>query len=231
MIKEYLKSKEYAWADSTKKSEAARLKRIACFVEAGDPQKLWEAIEHLAPYSRVTAWTRAADYYEFLLTENIKTGSNIFNQWRNKNAKAFKNSYERKTPEVSYGDAKEKINSISCEKTRRKAHQLLKAGLRYRESFTVNSGKVKGKGSKTRTIFSETQKVDYPYSYSHFRKVLKKETGLKPHDLRKIRATDLARRGMKESDLCKVFGWESFATASSYIAPMNDDKIEALMKD
>jgi len=228
-VSDYLASKELSWTEATIKSETSRLNRIAPYVEAGDIEGLWREVELLGKYSRVTYWTRAAEYYDFLLVEGIKSGDNIFKQWRKRNARPFKHAYEKKQPTHSYGEAEQVIHTIQDQAVRKESFILLKTGMRISERHKVTSdGYVVGKGDKRRKVFGLEDMPNLQVKDHLLRSELKK-IGLKPHDLRKIRATDLARRGMKEADLCKVMGWASFNTASSYIAPMNDEKIEGMM--
>lgn len=226
-VTKFLDSKLNAWSDETLRSAKHKLKIFSYEVENKNPDKAWVKIEHLSPYSRVSYWHIACAYYDFIYPEE----KNIFKQWRALNAKVFRHTYTKRQPEISYQEAEQALATIQNTKVRAEAFKLLKTGLRISERYQITpDGFVKGKGGKVRKVYSLDVLPDKAVTSSDIRKALK-PLGLKPHDLRKIRATYLARCGMKESDLCKVFGWESFATASSYIAPMNDDKIEALMKD
>lgn len=225
-IQEYINSKSLAWSETSKTSELSRLTTIADYID-GNPEVLWKAIESKGAYTRTTIWTRVVSFYDFLLESEYVTGINPYRKWRNQNAKQFKNVYTKETPKISYNEAKQKILKIQDQETREKALQLLNAGLRWGESFTLQDGRVIGKGNKARKVFAE--EVKYGKSYSYFLKQLR-QVGLKPHTLRKIRATDLARKGLKEADLCAIFGWNSFQTASSYIAPLNDDELAKYFK-
>jgi integrase len=65
---------------------------------------------------------------------------------------------------------------------------------------------------------------------STFRYHLNK-VGLKPHTLRKLCASKLARQDkIKEQDLLKVFGWASMETASIYLQAKNNEELAALME-
>lgn len=223
MIDKYLESKEFAWAETTKKNVRGYLKTLShLLTPESEPKELWEHLQKFSPYSRVTLWAYAADYYQWL------TGSSKFHQWRKENSRAFKNTYERKAPEISYEQAQEKISKIRDAEVRAKAFQLLKGGLRFSESCNVQSGHCVGKGSKPRKVF--VKEIPFTKSYSWFYKTLKAETGLTPHDLRKVRANDLCKKGARPEELCAIMGWENFSTAQSYIKA-NDERLKKLMED
>lgn len=225
MIKEYLDAHSLAWTDATKRSEESRLvKHFSAIVEG--PEALWSTTQTLKPYSRKTLFLRARSFFDWQVEQGLIT-ENPYKKWMKQNARLFKHVYTKATPSIDFKQAQEKISKIPCKETRRKATQLLEGGLRWRESFTIQDGQCLGKGEKPRTVFVDS--CEYRYSYSTFVRLLAR-VGLKPHDLRKVRATDLARRGMREADLCKVFGWSNFATASSYIAPISDNEIKEMLQ-
>lgn len=224
-VEAFLESKDKAWAFSTISSARHKLAKLADPVKKADPEAAWVAIETLSPYTRSSYWHIAVSYYEFLNPDK----PNVFKKWRSYNAKVFKNVYEKKQPTISYDSALQAISRISDKEVMEEAKVILETGIRISERFQITQdGYVKGKGGKLRKLFCSKMPNTQISNY-RIREALK-EVGLRPHDLRKVRATDLSRRGMKEADLCKVFGWNSFDTASSYIAPMNDDKIKEMMK-
>lgn len=218
MVEEYLNSKTNAWADTTIDNARACLRRYG---HCETPEQLWEEIKELAPYTRTFVYIRVSKYREYL------TNTTQFQTWRKENAKVFKNVYHKKTPRISYGEAEEKIAQISDEEVRRKAYQLLHGGLRIGESSTVVGGYCIGKGNRRRKVF--VKPVPFSRSEATFRRILKKETGLTPHMLRKIKATHVAREARPEQ-LCKLFGWSNFNTAMSYIDAGREDELERLMK-
>lgn len=220
-LEAYIDSKKYAWAPLTLKKESSRLRVLLPYID-GNPESLWEFLESYKPYTRVTAWTRAADYWKF------KTGQDVYHNWRKENARVFKNTYQRRAPAVSYSEAKELLSKISDPEVKQKAYQLLKGGLRYRESTTIQSGYIVGKGSKKRRVF--TEEVPFSKSYEYFWKRLKEETGLKPHDLRKIRIMDLCDKGARPEEICEIAGWSDYSTAQSYIK-VNNNRLAQLMED
>lgn len=219
-IQAYIESKKYAWAPTTLEKERSRLVALEPFI-TGDPEFLWKNLGGYKPYTRVTAWTRAADYWKF------KTGQDIYHNWRKENARVFKNTYQKTIPEIGYREAKEKISKIQDQEIQRKAYQLLKGGLRYRESLTIQSGHCTGKGGKQRKVF--VKEVEWGRSYDTLRRALRK-VGLKPHDLRKIRVMDLCRKGARPEEICAVTGWSNYNTAQSYIQA-DKQVIEKMMED
>jgi integrase len=219
-IQKYLDDKKLAWSPNTLKSEEHRLNAVAHLLD-GNARKLWDGIEHLGAYSRLTTWSRVCDFWEWAFSEKLVENQGDYRAFRKKNAKQFKNVYTPKTPDISYEEALARIETLRPE-VRAKAAQLLSGGLRYTESFTLSAGRVVGKGNKTRKAF--TKEATYTLSYRTLLRALQ-HVGLTPHMLRKICATRLAREGLREADLCKVFGWSSFKTAAVYLAPLQDEAI------
>ena len=229
MVEGYLQSKKYAWADSTFNSERRRLVPLTPFLD-GVPERLWEALRNKAPYTRVTSWTRVCDFWSWMIEEGHRPGPNPYVAFRKKNRRLFKNAYRRKLPEITYKEASERIQEISDLGVREKALELLTFGYRWSESFNKEEGGVIGKGNKWRPSFqeneisSEASNVSYTRLYKALRKI-----GLRPHDLRKLAATEFYRRGLSEVDLCHVMGWESFNTAKSYVAPKKHEELKEII--
>lgn len=231
LISQYLKDHEKSWSQSSLKSEASRLSSLAPALD-GNPETLWAHLEAkgLGKYTRVTYWTRASDFWAWLIRKGHKQGPNPYENWREEHGRLFKHTYQRRQPDVTYSEARARIETISDINVRQACQLLLDGGLRVSELRSVDSeGFVTGKGGKRRKLYSDIRLSSTP-SYSTVRRALHL-LGLKPHDLRKIRATDLRRRGLQDEDLCKVFGWEDFNTAKAYLAPLKDEEIEALMQD
>lgn len=226
LIELYLDSKTKAWAPSTQKSERSRLESLGEALFQG-PDELYKSLESKAPYTIKTSFIRASAFFDWAVKRGYLE-ANPYQTWMEENRRVFKNAYTAKLPQISYSEAKTRISTIPCKATRNKAMQLLHGGLRWSESFTIQNSECIGKGEKIRKVFVEP--MSYTYSYSHFCKHLKK-IGLKPHDLRKIRATQLARKLNSPTDLCKVFGWESFTTASKYLAPLKDEELMEAMNE
>ena len=228
LITKYLDSKTNAWAPTTLKSERYRLNAVAPHLD-GNPLSLWAAISDRGPYTRVTIWTRVTDFYQWCLDNGHRTGPNHYRTWKEDNARQFKHAYTPRFPEISFEEARARIQKIPQEGIRNKAMELLLGGLRYTESFTFREedSTVVGKGSKRRVAFiPKREGASFNRTYATFLRALRK-VGLTPHQLRKLAATEFARRGLREADLCKVMGWSSFATASKYIAPLKDEEIRS----
>lgn len=223
-VDQYIQTKKNAWAESTQRSERHRLLAIiqACPTFYYSPEDLWEAIQDRGAYTRCTMWTRAVTFAEFL-----GEGYKELKQWRLDNAKQFKNNYQRNTPEITYGEAKRRILSIPDTGIRSKCLQLLQGGLRYSESLTLSDGRVRGKGGKVRRVYAEPVQTEPGYNAVY--KALK-EIGMTPHMLRKIKATHVAKSGARPEQLCKLFGWNDFNTAQSYIDAGSEDELELIMR-
>lgn len=231
LITLYLDTKKLAWSKTTLLSEKARLKALlAADVLTGNAAHLWDHVsKNHKPYSRLTAFTRAASFWSWLISEGHKSGINPYDDFKQKNARLFKHVYQPKTPKIGFKEAATKINSIRNSRDRELALQILGSGERFFESIQ-ESPNVVGKGNKSRLTFRPNgSNKSYNRSYSSFRRSLQ-SVGLKPHDLRKLCATQLVRAGMKEADLMRVMGWSSILTAKAYLQPKTDDEIRELFK-
>jgi integrase len=227
LINRYIASREKAWAPSTLKSEASRLSTLASHID-GNPERLWTALNGMKPYARVTAWTRVGDFWRWASDRKLVPAGNPYSVWREENAQVFKGAYEPKLPSLTFEQAEEKVAQIANNEDRAQARQLLEGGLRFTESLKVVDGHVKGKGAKTRKVF--VRGVKFQRSYRSLLRSLK-SVGLTPHMLRKVCATTLARKGLKDAELCAVFGWSSFATAKNYIAPVEHEKLQSVFNE
>lgn len=226
MIDAYLESKTKAWSEATRKSERYRLNAVADVLN-GDPDRLWNRLEkELAPYSRVTTWTRVVDFWDWALSRGHVKGVNRYREWRKENALQFKNAYRPKLPRIDYNEALKRINQIGRMESRVKAMQLLRGGLRFTESFTVDEGEVTGKGGKRRKVY--VGPADLEVSYWTFLRDLK-EVGLTPHQLRKIMLSRAAQKGASVFELQELAGWSQPNTAMSYIKA-NDERIKRLVE-
>ncbi len=221
-VVEYLNDKKLAWSDSTLRSEENRLSAVAEVID-GNPQRLWDALEErgLKPYTRVTTWTRVSDFWQWRMDAGKEKGPNKYKAFRKRNAKQFKNTYVRKTPSITFEEAKSLIAQLPSEH-RGKAAELLTGGLRYTESFTLSDGQVTGKGGKVRSVYPEVTAPDYKASYQSFLRALKR-VGLKPHMLRKIFATAFVNQSENPFLLLEVMGWSSITTAQSYVSANKDE--------
>ena len=211
------------------RSERNRLASIEHLLN-GDPLALWNGIASQKPYSRVTTFTRATAFHQWCMEKGYAEKlENPYKQFRARNARHFKNAYKRKTIHITFEEAKRRIGEIKDQAAKEKALQLLGGGLRYAESFNVKDGKVVGKGDKERPLFGEVNATEFKKHYNSLRWHLSK-VGLRPHDLRKIFATTLVNAGINQYDLCKVMGWSSINTATSYIAPREEKALNNFVK-
>jgi hypothetical protein len=231
-INEYVESMGNAWAETTKRSELHRLNAVKDVLD-GDPERLWNKLEYMKPYSRLTTWTRVTQYWDWLMGER-KTNEtqNPYKLWRKKNARVFKNAYTRQKPEISFKEAEDRIKTIEDEDIRTLALQILHSGMRTAEVGSYKDGErdVVGKGGRRRRIYlhSSEGRVNDSVRYWQLRRALAK-VGLKPHDLRKIFLSRLVELGANEFELCEVAGWSSITTASSYIK-VSKNRLEELVK-
>jgi integrase len=229
LITDYIRSKELSWSSSTLRTEKYRLIGLLTHL-TGDPNLLWEELEHrgMNPYSRKTTFIRVCKFWDWAIGENRIDGPNPYRKWMTTNGRLFKHVYKKSLPVISFAEAKQRIESLKNEAIKKQALCLLENGLRVGEHDTYKDGEVVGKGNKPRKIFGEQQPEGW-ISYFKLYFALK-EIGLKPHDLRKIRATDLAQKGLSEADLCYIFGWESFETAGSYLGHKKDLTLEEIFR-
>lgn len=209
------------WSEAMRKSEVSRLRSVQPDVN-GDPKRLWKRLEGrgLAPYTRVTVWTRVCMFWDYLMKAGVvPAGVNPYREFRAKNARFFRNQYVRKVPNVTLAEARRRIDQIHDADIKAKATELLAAGLRWSESFTLKDGEVTGKGGHRRAVFLSGAGVGQGYegSYTRFWRALRK-VGLKPHDLRKVFAGAAADAGATPEELCALLGWKSYDTARSYLA-------------
>lgn len=225
LIKRFLDSKSYAWSEATRKNEEARLNKIASAL-TGNPEDLMTELADKASYTFVSIWNRAIEIWDLSDSQ-----SNPYRFFKQKNARLFKNYYQRREVALDFDTAKSRIETIECEETRAKALDLLYTGMRYSESQEEKDGYIVGKGGKLRKVFrpSHTQSVIYSKSRSTFFRELKK-LDLTAHMLRKLAATRLVNLGCKEQDLLKVMGWSSLDTARYYLQPKRDEELFGLME-
>ncbi len=229
-IEQYLEDMKLAWSASTLRSETYRLKAVSSYLN-GDAKTLWNELEGqgMAPYARVTTWTRVTAFWDWLLEGEKAHGPNPYRIFRKKFARQFRHTYTKRIPSISFDEAKRRIERIHDNDIRSKALELLSTGMRYTESFTIEAGHVTGKGGKRRAVYhSGSVPSTYSSSYSTFWRTLGR-VGLKPHDLRKICMNKLVEQGANQFELCEIAGWSKIDTASSYIQG-NKSSIKELMK-
>lgn len=244
LIENYLASKQNSWSETTKLKEGYRLRKVSSLID-GNPDVLWNGIQPLAPYTRVTTWTRVAAFYSHAFPGK----ENPYETWRKTNQNYFKNTYDKKQVPFTYEEAIEKIQQIKEEGSRQLALTIIKSGTRWCESQQpYGRGYLVGKGGKRRPDFrppcsslrpnstastgDETSVHDGPgqlISYAHFWAQLR-AVGIKPHELRKLAASKASRNGAKPEDLCEIFGWQSFETARRYLQPLETDDLRKLLE-
>lgn len=216
-IEQYIQDKQLAWSQSTLKSERYRLLGLAESI-TGDAMVLWQALDAQKPYSRVTAWTRVTQFWDWLMeTEKIPNGRNPYQIFRTKHERLFKNAYQERVPSIGFEEAVSRVSTITDRSVRDQAKRILLSGMRYFESRTYAGGQVVGKGGKVREVFlgDKGRQLELR-SYATFRRALA-EVGLKPHDLRKIYAARVVEEGANEFELKELMGWSKLDTAAKYI--------------
>lgn len=229
LINQYLEDHKLSWAPTTLKSERARLYILAGAL-GGTPQQLWDILVKVQkPYSRVTTWIRVCNFIDWGIKNGKLSGPNTFANFRDKNKRLFKNCYQRRLPNLTYAEAKERIGKLSNPDVKALAQALLQSGLRASEASKVSNSVVVGKGSKSRTAYLPSDFSGTKVSYSQLYKALRREAGLKPHDLRKLFLTRLVELGIDPFQLCEVAGWANINTAINYIQT-DKNKIKELVE-
>lgn len=226
-IESYLEHNSSRWSESTLKSEASRLKKILPVYDRfpEDPYAFYvEFSRSYKPYTLQTIIVRLCNYLKFLNIENSPYFSFISDY-----ANLFKNAYVTEELEISFEEAKARIKSIADANVRSHCLGLLYTGLRISESFEVRDNEVVGKGGKRRSVLGRVEllrplEVTKAQVYKELRTV-----GLKPHSLRKLFATELAKKDLTEADLCKILGWSDYKTAKRYLQPMKNAEISQLI--
>lgn len=215
-IDAYLTDMKLVWSPSTFKSERSRLRRAQQLLGGSTPQPdaAWRVfLLCFSPYAASISFTRWLEYKRW-------RGDSDVSDWERYRKKHIRNKYQRKLPSVSFEEAKDRLSKLSPPH-RRKALELLHTGLRYSEYERVEGKEVVGKGSKRRVLVGKVSGVQV--KDKAFRAELR-QAGLKPHDLRKIFATKLAKEGMNVFDLCAVMGWSGLNTAQSYVSASSNLK-------
>lgn len=226
IVERFIASKSYAWSESTKRNEAARLGKVADAI-TGDPVDLIQELQGKASYTFVSIFNRVIQAWDFA----HPTSSNPYLKFKQENSRLFRNYYQRKAVDLNFEEARERLQDITCRETYAKAMDLLFTGMRFSESQEEQDGYIVGKGGKLRKVFrpSHTKPVKYSKHYTTFNRELSK-VGLSAHMLRKLAATRLVELGLKEHDLLKVMGWSNLDTAKFYLQPKQDEEIGNLME-
>jgi hypothetical protein len=174
-------------------------------------------------------WTRVVDFWAWGLDQKLLEGVNVYEKFREQNARLFKHTYQPRFPEVSFQEAAARVARLSDDGARALGIHILGSGARFHEAIQGRDDVI-GKGSKPRHLYRPaTEKEVGPISYARFRRALQ-AVGLKPHDLRKLCAARLAEIGLKEQDLLKVMGWTSMETAKFYLSPKKDAELKKIFE-
>lgn len=229
LYRKYIADMAPGWTTASIRSENTRLNRLWEVID-GDAGKLWAALSEHGRYSRATYWTRVSAFMDWCIENGHATGPNPYRVFRKKHKRNFLGAYERRPPKDTMEDAYRRILTIENAAIRNKCLQLLTAGLRWTESFTLEDGYVLGKGNKRRKVYP--MPIAGPMAeksqYGAVLRALKKIGISGPHKLRGIFLSDLVKRKIDSFELQKVAGWSSLATAQSYIHA-NDDRIAELV--
>lgn len=231
LIALYLDSRKRSWSASTLRSESYRLTALADSID-GTPEKLWEALAHLKPYARVTAFTRVSAFYDWAIARGHIAGPNRYALYRDENQRDFKQQYVYKRKELpealTFEEAKRRLSLLPAD-IQAKALRILSRGLRYSEEETLKRGKVMGKGHKERDVFLDAPEGPvFDKSYQTFWRALK-SVGLRPHDLRALAATRFAEAGLSEIELMKLMGWARLETAKYYVQARSRATVRELL--
>ncbi len=220
LIEQYLADHKTAWAETTYKTERSRLMSVSGLIKDG-PEVLFEEVSKvMKPYSIKTLFIRIVKFETWVGKETT------YRDYLTKHRNRFKHAYKKEDIDVSYDEALRRIDSLPAG-YREFAHGLISTGLRISEAYSVENGRVVGKGGKSRRVFGSVETNGI--SKSAFAAALK-AIGLKPHTLRKLCATRIADRGASPADLCRIFGWSSIATAYAYLQPADDNRLQEMMK-
>lgn len=217
-LKAYIESKKYAWAPSTLRSEQHRLTAVAGWLGLPPAQFYEQATLKYKPYTVRTLMQRVAQLKEW-------QGDVSYTKFIRDNARLFKNVYTKKLVALTFEQAKTAIEGLQESPEKQACLLMLTTGMRIAEALTYDgSGRIIGKGAKARTIYSNMRvegKTDYTSVYRTLKTI-----GLKPHDLRKLAASQLAANGFKEADLMAIMGWSNIQTASNYLQPMVQSEMQ-----
>jgi hypothetical protein len=161
---------------------------------------------------------RIAEFKNFM-------GDSSWKFFLTENSKLFQNAYTKERLDVSYDQALQRIESLEADVIKSFCKELLFSGARISELLSHRAGSVKGKGGRIRELFLQFPHISYGHlRYSEVYQAIKR-IGLKPHGLRKLAATRMVALGFNEAELMRVMGWNSMATASSYLQPKQDAEI------
>jgi integrase len=225
--------KRLSWASTTQEKEGARLtKHVKLIDKSAQAVFLFLRDSGMKPYSIRTTMVRLGEFYQWLLDNGHRAGSNQFKLFFKTHANLFKYSYQPKRLAITFAEARERISKITKEPCRLAAMQMLEGGLRSCETETFDGSAVIGKGSKPREVHLSEELASFRYTgnYNQLYYELKK-VGLTPHMLRKLCATEFARQeGVTDVDLMEAFGWSSIQTSAVYRQPVVSERRADLFK-
>lgn len=224
-IEQYLAHNKERWNAMTLRTRRSHLNSMRACIN-GEPGFLWNHLEkHYSSYTRTILWTSIGAFWDWYAPRQ----QNPYKNWKKSHAQRFKHSYERSPATMSYRDAKDKIERCLEGAARDRALYILNTGARWIESGVQEGFRVRGKGGKIRRLLPleeglKNANIAYRTFVRHLGKI-----GLTPHDLRKIYATELARRGATIYEICQLLGWEDINTALCYIG-CTEDRFEELRR-
>lgn len=228
-IAEYLAEHANAWTAATQRTTANRLYSLEA-VLTGKPEQLWKFLMKKgdAPSTRVITFAQAVHFWRWAAAKGYAKDGEVYASFRRRNRLLFKNCFPKRSVGVTYEEAKARIEAIEDKAVKRRALEILSSGIRWSESCQTGEV-ILGKGSRYRRVYrASVDGPDFTLSYATFLRKLKSATGLKPHDLRALAATNLVNCGLKEADLMAVMGWQSIATASRYVQPKKEEELAAI---
>jgi len=221
LIDKYLDSKKRTWKASTIKNEMARLNSLIDSID-GNPEKLLDALASSAPYTRATSFRQVTAFWDWVIVNGFTPGPNLYKAWLTNNKRVFSNSYQKKRINQDLQDLLPIVSKNPL------GVFLLTNGLRLSEalSYVPGSRQVIGKGSKLRAIFGPEPTTGFTNRDVMVLRELLKPHGLTPHDLRRLFATELLRKGLDLPSLMETMGWNSLETAQSYLQPLKHESIK-----
>jgi integrase len=223
LIDSYIESKKNAWSPTTIKSERSRLIGLVRSGESATELLNRLKAEGQKLHSIKKGFMRMSQFQ----AEMFPTEPNVYASFLKQNRRLFLNSYQRVAVATTFAEAKERIGTIKDEKLRLHCLAILHSGLRIAEANAVKDGYVVGKGNKRRRVYN-TDGLDTSIHRDRVARALKR-LGLKPHDLRKLFATELAQKGMDAPTLCAIMGWSNIETAYLYLQPLQESAIAAAL--
>lgn len=209
------------WDKGTKELVRKTLTKNCHLVDLEPASIFRELSARYGERTALTVSTHLRSYIDYLITEGLLKGPNELRIWSRKHLRKKHVTFKPEIPRMSFEEAQKLILTLKNQKYRLKALQLLHGGLRFSESLTYDpvTQSVKGKGRRVRCVPLPEELRDVPFLKSDYRNFVRRlhEIGLKPHDLRKIRASQLALE-LDTVTLKNLFGWSSMMTAEHYVA-------------